>query len=145
MSLLAVVQPPLLIICTSSQIELNFLYIFPIFAKNCLPSLEQRSSLFELPTPGGGRLKSKHRWEPIMHNRGPHTFSQWFNIWLQTSEYFMPHVKTLPEAQRTQGIESITQIIQTAEACWFFSRHCWPGLLSLTSFLLLSIFTKLKK
>ena len=25
--------------------------------------------------------------------------------------------QTLPEAQRTQGIESITQIIQTAEAC----------------------------
>ena len=25
--------------------------------------------------------------------------------------------ETLPEAQRTQGIESITQIIQTAEAC----------------------------
>ena len=25
--------------------------------------------------------------------------------------------KTLPEAQRTQGIESITQIIPTAEAC----------------------------
>ena len=26
-------------------------------------------------------------------------------------------MKTLPEAQRTQGIESITQIIPTAEAC----------------------------
>ena len=26
-------------------------------------------------------------------------------------------IKTLPEAQRTQGIESITQIIPTAKAC----------------------------
>ena len=39
-----------------------------------------------------------------------------------TSEQIRGHLvllanETLPEAQRTQGIEFITQIIQTAEAC----------------------------
>ena len=37
-------------------------------------------------------------------------------ILIQRSKGGLPK-KTLPEAQRTQGIEYITQIIQTAEAC----------------------------
>ena len=42
-----------------------------------------------------------------------------FTIWLKLPDAIETYFdkKTLPEAQRTQGIESITQIIPTAEAC----------------------------
>ena len=77
-------------LCTSNSPRLNFVRIPPlllltIFVENCLLSLllllagagERAAVCLNSPPPSGGRLKSKHPWEPIMHNSRPHIHSCW--------------------------------------------------------------------
>ena len=77
-------------LCTSNSPRLNFVRIPPlllltIFVENCLLSLllllagagERAAVCLNSHPPWGGRLKSKHPWEPIMHNSRPHIHSFW--------------------------------------------------------------------